>query len=136
MPEDENKSKGFAPVNRPLTPHERDLVRWLLDHGNPGSHSLVAQIDRLTVVGKCTCGCPTVDFAVDGEPVARKGETLISDHLAEVDGKSVGVMLFETGGKISSLEVYSLAGTLKSFGLPAIDSLFPWEDLQNHTLKP
>ncbi len=134
MPEDEDKSKGLEPLNRPLTQHERDLVRRLLDHGNPGSDRLAPQIDRLSVFEKCTCGCPTVYFALDGEPVARKGEKCISDYLAEVDGEPVGVLLFETHGKISSLEVYSCAGTLKSFGLPAIESVYGWEDLPNHPL--
>lgn len=58
----------------------------------------------------------TVDFALDGVPVERKGEQLISDWLAEVDGEQVGVMLFQTKGKISTLEVYSLAGSDKPFG--------------------
>lgn len=127
---------GKAPLNRQLTPHERDLIRWLLEHGNPGAEELLPQIERLTVVGKCECGCPTVHFALDGEPVPGKGAKLISDYLAEVDDKSVGVMLFETDGKITSMEVYSMAGNDEPFGLPSIESLYGWEDLRNHTIKP
>jgi hypothetical protein len=50
---------------------------------------------------------------------------LISDHLATVDGQEVGVMLFETEGQLSSLEVYSCAGSDLPFGLPKIDTLKP-----------
>jgi hypothetical protein len=56
-------------------------------------------------------------------PVERRGEQLISDWLAEVEGEPVGVMLFQTNGIISTLEVYSLAGSDKPFGLPAIESM-------------
>lgn len=75
------------------------------------------------VAEKCSCGCPTVYFALDGVPVTRKGEQLISDWRAEVDGNRVGVMLFQTDDGVSSLEVNSIAGTDKPFGLPAIGSI-------------
>ena len=127
---------GRTSLNRPLTEHERDVIHWLLEHGNPGAEKLLPQIDRLSVVGKCDCGCPTVEFALDGEPVPVKGHRLISDNLGEIDGMSVGVMLFATDGQIFMLEVYSMAGTKKPFGLPAITDLFTWEDLPNHSLKP
>ena len=114
---------GFLALDRKLTRQERDMVRWLLEHGDPGADGLVPQIDRLTVIGKCECGCPTVDFALDGEAVPRKGEKIVSDFRAEVDGQDVGVMLFQTDGKISSLEVYSFAGSDKPFDLPLIETL-------------
>ncbi len=119
----EDTSRGLEPLERPLTSQERDLVRWLLEHSHLDVSHLVSQIDRLSVFEKCSCGCPTVYFALDCVPVARQGERLISDWLAEVDGNSVGVMLFQSGDKISSLEVYSCAGTVKQFGLPAIESI-------------
>lgn len=115
-----------SPAHRP----ERELTRWLLEHGTPGAEKLLPQIDRLTVIGKCTCGCPTVDFALDGEPVPHKDDRVISEYLADVDGEHVGVMLFGNNGRISTLDVYSRAGTLKPFGLPAIESLYSWEDYE------
>ena len=108
---------------RPLTQHERDLVRWLVEHSHPDASRLLPQIDRLSVATKCNCGCPSIDFALDGEPAARKGEQLVSDWIAEVDGMHVGVMLWQTNDRISTLEVYSLPGTDKPFGLPAIGSI-------------
>ena len=62
-------------------------------------------------------------FALDGAPVPRKGERLVSDHLASVNGMEVGIMLFETDGLLSSLEVYSCPGTDEPFGLPQIASI-------------
>jgi hypothetical protein len=119
----EGTSKFREPLNRPLTEHERDLVRWLVEHSHLDASRLLSQIDRLSVAARCTCGCPTIDFALDGEPVACKGEQLVSDWLAEVDGMPVGVMLWQTNDRISTLEIYSLPGTDKPFGLPAIASI-------------
>jgi hypothetical protein len=119
MPEVANKFK--EPLSRPLTQHERELVRWLIDHSPTDASRLLPQIDRLSVATRCTCGCPTIDFALDGEPVSSKGEKLVSDWLAEVDGMPVGVMLWQSGERISTLEVYSLPGTDSPFGLPAIE---------------
>ena len=119
----ENLRKGLEHQRRPLTQHERDLIRWLLEHSQLEASRYLCQIDKLSVFEKCSCGCPTVYFALDGVPVEGKGEELLSDWLAEVDGEEVGLMLFQTNNKISSLEVYSLAGTEKPFGLPAIESI-------------
>ncbi len=116
-------NRGISSLNRSLTPEEANLLLWLLRHGFRGAKNLVSQVERLTVVGKCTCGCPTIYFALDGVPVKRKGEQVISDYIANVNDMPVGVMVFQTDGRISSLEVYSLPGSDKPFGLPAIDSI-------------
>jgi hypothetical protein len=117
---------------RPLTDRECEIIGWLLDHCDRGDE-FREQISRITVRSKCTCGCPTVDFAYDGVPVPRKGEKVISDHLAEMNGESFGVMLFASQGKLSTLEVYSQTGNVKSFCLPTVEQLFPWEELRNHS---
>ena len=116
-------NKFYEPERRPLTQQERDLVRWLIEHAHRDVNELLFQVEMLTVASKCKCGCPTIDFALGGIPVDRKGEQLISDWLAEVEGQPVGVMLFQTNGKISTLEVYALAGSDKPFGLPTIESI-------------
>lgn len=122
MPEFTNPFR--EPLNRPLNQDERDLIRWLIEHSLIKDASrLLTQIDRLSVVARCNCGCPTIDFAFDGEPVAQKGEQCISDWLADVDGMPVGVMLWQTNDRISTLEVYSLPGTDQPFGLPTIGSI-------------
>jgi hypothetical protein len=120
-----------AALDRPATQEEREVVRWLLEHGDPKYRPLTSQVDGLKVVSKCTCGCPTINFALDGDPPSRKGTRLIGDFVATVDDQDVGVLLFENDGKLSSLEVYSFAGSDKPFGLPNVDTLAPceWEDL-------
>lgn len=122
MPETTNPCR--EPLNRALTQHERDLIRWLIEHSFVKDASrLLSQIDRLSVVAKCNCGCPTVDFALDGEPVPLKGAGFISDWLADVDGMPVYVQLWMSNERVCSLEVGSLPGSDKPFGLPAIESI-------------
>lgn len=117
---------GLESVRRPLTEHERELVTWLIEHGTYQDRpKLESQISRLSVRERCTCGCPTVYFALDGVPIPRKGERLVSDHLASVNGMEVGIMLFESDGLLSSLEVYSCPGTDEQFGLPLVASIRP-----------
>jgi hypothetical protein len=115
-----------AALDRPATQHEREIIRWLLEHGDPQYLPLASQVDALRVVSKCTCGCPTVDFALEGNPPLRKGTHLICDCGATVDEQPVGVLLFACDGSLSMLEVYSCAGSDKPFGLPKIESLYPY----------
>ena len=122
MPEVTNPFR--EPLSRSLTQPERDLVRWLIEHSFVKDASrLLPQIERLSVVAKCNCGCPTIDFALDGEPVSPKGQMCISDWLAEVDGMSVYVQLWQCNDRISTLEVGSLPGTDQPFGLPKIEGI-------------
>jgi hypothetical protein len=116
-------NKGIASLNRPLSAQESELLTWLLEHGFRGAPEFASQIPRLTVVGRCTCGCPTISFAFDGVPVKRKGEQLISDYIADVNGHQMGIMVFQTNGLLSSLEVYSCPGTDEPFGLPPIQNI-------------
>jgi hypothetical protein len=120
---------GIVLESRALTSHELELVGWLIEHSDADKGNFKSQLSELTVASKCECGCPTIDFAHNGVAVIHKGERLIADYLATVKGMDVGVMLFESGGCLSTLEVYSLAGTKEAFGLPQIDSLFSYEDL-------
>jgi len=124
----ENSNKGLIPVNRALTSSETDLIYWLLDHGEVDPEPFKSQVDDITVTSKCNCGCPTIYFSHRDKPVPRKGELLIADYLATVEGQDVGVMLFENGGYLSSLEVYSCAGSDKPFGLPEIESIHTYEE--------
>ena len=81
---------------RPLTPNERAVIEALLPAGGfPDVEVYRAQLDALTVVGRCSCGCPTVDLRVDdnaprsahpGDPSlplsASAGD---ADHLVDVE---------------------------------------------------
>jgi hypothetical protein len=127
-------SKYQEPLNRPITGHERDLILWLLEHGEEGASRFIPQVDRLVAVAKCTCGCPTIDLGLENELVSHTRHGLISDYLAIVDGQYIGVMLFANEKQLVMLEGYSLAGTDKPFEFPNIESLFPWGELRSHPI--
>jgi hypothetical protein len=128
-------NKGLDAVNRPITEQEGQLLKWLLEHGVPGSDEFISRIDSLTVIWKCRCCCPTVNFALHGKSVLSENKHILADYLATVGGQDVGVILFQREGRLSSLEVYSQAGTDKPFGLPEIEALYPWEELSQRQAK-
>jgi hypothetical protein len=130
-----NATKGMEPQNRPITKKEHDLIEWLLRHGNPGAEQFLQQVGSLIVVSKCSCGCPTVDFARESEPVTQEAENILADYLATVNGEDVGIILFQRGGRLSSLEVYSQGGTDNPFGLPEIETIYSYEELAERNKK-
>jgi hypothetical protein len=121
--------------HRPVTVKERALIDWLLRHGNPGSELFLEQLDSLVVVWKCSCGCPTVNFAREGKPAPHEAEHILADYLATMDGEEFGIILFQRGGRLSSLEVYSQAGIDKPFGLPEIETIYSYEELAEREKK-
>lgn len=120
--------KGLESLRRSVSREEVEVISWLLDHGQPGAVQFGNTLERLTVVAKCNCGCPTIYFEIDGDPATSTGERIISDHLGTVDGQDVGVMLFAINDQLSSLEVYSQAGSDKPFGLPKVSDLYSFEE--------
>jgi hypothetical protein len=120
--------KGLEAMRRAVTREEAAVIEWLLRHGEQEADRFFAQVEKLMIVSRCTCGCPTVYFELENDQASRKGERLISDQLGTVDGEDVGVMLFELRGRLSTLEVYSCAGADKPFGLPKLEDLYTFED--------
>jgi hypothetical protein len=119
-----------APENRPLTTDERILLEWLVSNGSPSAAKYAPQIIRVSVVNRCTCGCPTIDLAVDGEHVDG-GSEVIADFVGKSpEGIQVGVILHCRGGQISELEVYPIGEVTRVFGLPCPDALVALGDAE------
>jgi hypothetical protein len=113
-------------MNRPITPEERAIIRWLLDHRGPTEPEVTPapSVSELTVVAACQCGCRSVDFVPD-----RTGERPIRDACIRfADGVQGGVILWSAGNSLSALEFYD-----KDIGasrrLPAVSELQTWEQL-------
>ena len=95
---------------RDPTVAEIELVKLLLPHGAfPDVDIYRQQADHLKVTGKCSCGCPTVDFTVDTSSAPRA--TFRGDPLLPVEAeageaeKYVQVILFARHGWLESLEL-------------------------------
>jgi hypothetical protein len=95
-------------TGRRLNPGELAIVSALLDLPHPDSARLRQQIPGLRVVGRCDCGCPTVDFR-DGPD----GLELLADaRVAGTDGDAV--LLFGRDGVLDRLEYMWIGGAAPS----------------------
>jgi len=111
--------------HRPLTTEERTLLDWLIEKGSPEAQRYASQVSEIAVVGRCTCGCPSLDLALSDRTDRTTGP---SEILADFDGATdegvpVGVILHAREGQISELEVYAVSDFTGRFGLPKIQSL-------------
>lgn len=118
-------SRFIRPERRPLTEEERKLLEWLLANGSPEAKPYISQIANVNVVGKCTCGCPTIDLALGNREQRKTAPSII---LADFTGKTpegieVGVIVHAREGEISELEVYAIPDWKGPFNLPSIESL-------------
>ena len=113
---------------RPLTAEEDQLLRWILEHGSEEARTFLPQIEGIKAVRSCTCGCPTIGRRVaEGVPACNEwADRMLGDLIGRTSkGELVGLMLFQGGGRLSCLEVYSLDGAAgpPEFGFPTIESL-------------
>lgn len=103
-----------APVPaRSLSASELRMLNGLLDHDFPGAAELRAQVPHLSVVGRCSCGCPTVEFSVS--PDAPRSPVETPTQLVPIEGRvtakddepTADIILFVDDGRLASLEYVS-----------------------------
>ena len=121
------RHKYFLTEQRSLDSREARLLEWLLKNGMAGAEAYLEQVPRVRVVSRCSCGCPTIDLALDGRLSGRKGPSTI---LADAQGQSpegalIGVIVHAREDELSELEVYSIDGLAERFTLPNPEQLEP-----------
>ena len=118
-------SSFIRPQRRPLTQEERALLEWPIANGSADAKEYSPQVEQLSVVGACTCGCPTIDVARGGREQHKTAPSkILADFLGRTpEGLEVGVVLHAREGEISELEVYATTAVKESFRLPLIESL-------------
>ena len=106
---------------RPLTAVERRLLDGFLAHDFPGVRELRAQARGLQAKRGCTCGCGTIELMVQDPrlPVTDADNPIpVEGNVRSADGADAGgLLLFASGGRLASLEVYSYGDPL---GLPDV----------------
>ncbi|MBY0230958.1 MAG: hypothetical protein K2W96_16860 [Gemmataceae bacterium] len=106
------------PIDRPLTGHEAALVRWMLEQAGPEAAPFLAQLSAARVVGRCSCGCASLDFAIDGvRPPTEGGMRVLVDGSF---GEMGGLFAFGIAGVLAGLEVYTFADESPPASLPEI----------------
>ncbi|WP_290056936.1 hypothetical protein [Amycolatopsis solani] len=93
--------------SRPLAPDERATLDVLLARDFPGAAELRVQAATARVTGRCGCGCPTIDLAVD-ETTPRAA--LEESVAVEADAPDGGLIVFVDEGRLSCLEYWTTTG--------------------------
>ncbi len=95
--------------NRPLTDAERNLARWMLEHGSAEAEQYLAQLERAEVTPwRCPCGCASINFQILGHAEAPPGVHILGDFVMGEDDHPSGVFIYSSGGLLSGIEVYGL----------------------------
>jgi hypothetical protein len=114
--------------NRPLTDEERQLVRWMLEHGEPDARNFLDQLEHAEITPyRCPCGCASLHFSVPGHPEPSGGLHPIADFVFGSGDNMSGIFIYERSGILSGLEVYGLSGDAAK-ALPSTDSLRTFAD--------
>jgi hypothetical protein len=112
--------------DRPISPAEAAVVEWLLRNASVvGSlEHLVQGVQQLRVVGRCGCGCASIDFEKDGQTSKAR---VIADAVGETAPKlRCGVILWGRDDAVTGLEVYEWEPG-SNLALPSVESLKPWD---------
>ncbi|HVK21998.1 MAG TPA: hypothetical protein VM677_11615 [Actinokineospora sp.] len=105
---------------RPLSDNERAALAAMLSIDFPGAVELRIQAESVVVVGRCGCGCPTIDLAVaEAAPLAVVDSG--TPVWADVQGVDDGMILMVADGRLSCLEIYTVDGsTPAEFPAPGV----------------
>ena len=115
-------------ATRPLTAQERSLAQWMLEHGNPEASTFLPQLAQAdATTWRCPCGCASFNFKVEGKSEAPPGVNILGDFVVGEGEAMFGIFIFESGGILSGLEVYSLAADAPRV-LPTPEQLRPWTE--------
>jgi hypothetical protein len=116
------------PDNRPLSAADLALARWMLTHGTPAAAPFLAQLERARVVSRCPCGCASIGFEVADLPAPSGGLHILGDFLYGDDATLAGAFIFERGGVLAGIEVWSPIGEDAPRILPSPAELRPSEN--------
>jgi len=110
------------PEDRPLTPAEQKLIQWLLEHGSAEAMVYLPQLGKARVVSRCSCGCASIDFAIDGVvPLLTAPMGILADFQWKVgNGPLFGVFVFARSGLLAGLEIWSVDGLATANALPDV----------------
>ncbi len=95
---------------RPLTERENEILAFLLSAEFPGVDKLRQQAQTAVVVGRCDCGCATINLGVDESlPTAPEVDSYAAVDAAERpktdESAPHELILFVKGGRLSSVEI-------------------------------
>ena len=113
---------------RPLTEDEKRLAKWMLENGTAEASSYIEQLAIAEATDwRCACGCASFNFKIGGMPDAPSGVHILGDYLVGEESTLAGAFIFESGGILSGVELYGLAGDAPK-EIPSPNELRRFED--------
>lgn len=113
-------------ADRPLTPEEHHLVRWMLENGKPEAKQYVLQLDAATVTPwRCLCGCASFNLAIEGRAAPTGGMQILGDFVFGEGEGQCGIFVFAQDGTLAGVEAYGFAGDAPKV-LPTPEDLRPF----------
>lgn len=109
-----------------MTPQEKDLITVMLNQSDGTALDFLPQLEGMSVQSNCSCGCPSITFAPPPESsrlVGARLSNIVFEMIGQAGERTLGLILWQAGGKLSGLEVYDFAGSDGPFQLPRFDSL-------------
>jgi hypothetical protein len=106
---------------RPISDAEAQVVERALSVAatDPSASDLLVQVRSLQIVGRCGCGCASVDFRV---PAQGQIASIVADAIAKAsDGERIGLIVWALDNELSGLEVYSYSD--RPAPLPVVTSI-------------
>ncbi len=119
---------GTVAEDRALTQSEAEFMRWLLRHGNDRAQSFLPQVEKARVVGRCGCGCASINVSIDG--ISYYGTKLGMETLCEYqwrspEGALFQVFAFACGDLLAGIDLWSVDGQGTASALPPTSFLQP-----------
>ena len=109
---------------RSITEVEIAVIRAALEKAaDPGClAALSAGLSQLQVVGRCSCGCDSIDFEKEEPPRSQPIANCVG---TTVDGNEVGVIVWGRSDAVTGLEIFDV-GPGENGKLPIPSSIRPF----------
>jgi hypothetical protein len=110
---------------RPLTTKERAVLDFLLSLDFPGARELRDQAEKAVVIGRCGCGCPTVDLTVDERAESAELADRNPVEATAANNEGLQLLLFTRHGRLESLELVWYEDGPPPAEFPALETFAP-----------
>ena len=112
--------------DRDLTAEERQLLRWMLEHGGSEADGYLPQVDRVRVTAfRCPCGCASINFRVPGHDGPSGGIRPIAEFEIRDGDEVSGAFVYVQNGQLGGIELYGGTGDAPK-RLPSPSQLHRW----------
>jgi len=124
------RTAASGPYPRSISAREAEILQYLLSVDDDRLAPPRVQAPTAYVIGMCTCGCATIDLAVDRDrtqPAALCSQVVSADTGVVAGAPVFGLLLFLDEGWLSQLEIWWIDAPppefppVTAFGPPRFD---------------